>query len=99
MFPLLSLDKHGFLDIFKGMKEIAQQILSAPFNWTGLTLRELVDAGRIPESNLNGNLKALATEFLNNKYGGCYTGDIQEYLKEKKELIAALEAEFSSQKD
>jgi hypothetical protein len=76
------------------MKEIAQQILNRPFNWTGLTLRELVDAGRIPESNLNGNFKALATEFLNEKYQGNYNGPIEDYLAEKKQLENAIAEEY-----
>ncbi len=76
------------------MKEIAQQILAAPFNWTGLTLKELIEAGRIPEENLNGYLKEMAQNFLNKKYDGCYTGEIKEYLKEKNELFVALYSEY-----
>lgn len=76
------------------MKEIAQQILNAPFNWTGLTLKELVESGRIPEGNLNGNLKALATEFLNKKYEG-FKVDVQEYLIERNELFVSLFSEYS----
>lgn len=78
------------------MKEIAQQILNSPFNWTGLTLRELVDAGRIPKENLNRIFKELAINFQNIKYNGVYNGPLAEYLKEQKELIAALETEFFS---
>lgn len=78
------------------MKEIAQQILNSPFNWTGLTLRELVEAGRIPKENLKKNFEALAREHLNHLYGDLAHVDIDEYLNEKEELIAALEVEFSS---
>lgn len=79
------------------MKEIAQNLLAAPLNWTGLTLKELVNAGRIPDENVNGYLKEMAQDFLNKKYDGCYTGPIKDYLKEKEELFIALYAEFSAQ--
>ena len=75
------------------MKEIAQQILTSPFNWTNLTLRELVNAGRIPEINVPEKLSSLAIAFLNRKYEG-QDPDIEEYLKEKDLLIAELEQEF-----
>lgn len=75
------------------MKEIAQQILSSPYNWTNLTLRELVDAGRIPEILIPEKLRSLAIGFLNKKYEG-QDPDIKEYLKEKNVLIAELEQEF-----
>lgn len=78
------------------MKEIAQKILNSPFNWTGLTLRELVNAGRIPKENLKKNFEGLARGHLNHLYGGFSNVDIDEYLNEKEELIKALEVEFSS---
>lgn len=80
------------------MKEIAQQILASPFNWTNLTLRELVNAGRIPEINVPEKLSSLAIAFLNRKYEG-QDPDIKEYLKEKNLLIAELEQEFFSEEE
>ena len=78
------------------MKELAQKLLAFPFNWTNLTLRELVNAGRIPEINVPEKLSSLAIAFLNRKYEG-QDPDIEEYLKEKDLLIAELEQEFFSE--
>ena len=75
------------------MKEIAQKLLNAPFNWTGLTLKELVDAGRIPEGNVNGYLKQLASDYLYGKYRGKDV-EVGDYLKERNELFVALFVEF-----
>ena len=79
------------------MKEIAQKLLNAPFNWTGLTLKELVDAGRIPEGNVNGYLKQLASDYLYGKYRG-EDVEVEDYLKERNELFLALFVEFGYSK-
>ena len=79
------------------MKEIAQKLLNAPFNWTGLTLKELVDAGRIPEGNVNGYLKQLASDYLYGKYRG-EDVEVGDYLKERNELFLALFVEFGYSK-
>jgi hypothetical protein len=75
------------------MKQIAQQILASPFNWTGLSLRELVNAGRIPEIHVPEKLSSLAVGFLNRKYDG-QDVNLKEYMKEKNTLIAELEQQF-----
>lgn len=75
------------------MKDIAQKLLDAPFNWTGLTLKELVHAGRIPEGNVNGCLKEMAKHYLNEKYHNKDI-DADAYLKERDELFVALFVEF-----
>jgi hypothetical protein len=75
------------------MKQIAQQILASPFNWTGLSLRELVNAGRIPEINVPEKLISLAVGFLNRKYDG-QDVNLKEYMKERNTLIAELEQQF-----
>lgn len=75
------------------MKDIAQKLLNAPFNWTGLTLKELVHAGRIPEGNVNGYLKEMARDYLNEKYRNKDV-EVDAYLKERDELFVALFVEF-----
>ena len=75
------------------MKEIAQQILAAPFNWTGLTLSELVEAERIPKESIPQIAKDLAINFLSKKYEGQNPG-IQQYMIEKDYLIAAIKEEI-----
>jgi hypothetical protein len=75
------------------MKEIAKKLLDAPFNWTGLTLKELVDAGRIPEINVPEKLISLAVGFLNRKYDG-QDVNLKEYMKERNTLIAELKQQF-----
>lgn len=76
------------------MKEVAQQILAAPFNWTGLTLAELVEAERIPKESIPQIAKDLAINFLSKKYEGQNPG-IQQYLIEKDCLIAAIKEEIN----
>jgi len=75
------------------MKEIAQQILNGPFNWTGLTLRELVDAERIPSDSLGRIFRDLATNYLSEKYRG-ENPIVKQYLAEKEDLEFHLEKEF-----
>jgi hypothetical protein len=75
------------------MNDIAKKLLDAPFNWTNLTLRELVNAGRIPEIHVPEKLSSLAVGFLNRKYDG-QDVNLKEYMKEKNTLIAELEQQF-----
>lgn len=75
------------------MKDIAQKLLNAPFNWTGLTLKELVHAGRIPEGNVNGYLNEMARDYLHEKYRGKDV-DVYAYLSERDELFIALYSEY-----
>lgn len=79
------------------MKELAQKLLNAPFNWTGLTLKELVDAGRIPEGNVNGYLTEIARDYLHEKYRGKDI-EVNDYLNERDELFVALFVEFGYSK-
>ena len=78
--------------------EVAQQLLAAPLNWTNLTLRELVDAGRIPEIHVPEKLGSMAIAFLNRKHEG-QDLDLEEYMNEKKCLIAELEGQFFPAQD
>lgn len=75
------------------MKEIAQKLLNGPFNWTGLTLKELVHAGRIPEGNVEDYLLEMARDYLHEKYRGKDV-EVDAYLKERDELFVALFVEF-----
>jgi hypothetical protein len=72
------------------MKEIAQKLLANPFNWTGLTLSELVEAGRIPVDNIDECLKHMVQEFLAEKYKVGEDLDVNQYLQEKEELYDEL---------
>jgi hypothetical protein len=93
--------EHGAVHVYESslfcktklMKEIAKKLLDAPFNWTGLTLKELVDAGRIPEINVPEKLISLAVGFLNRKYDG-QDVNLKEYMKERNTLIAELKQQF-----
>jgi hypothetical protein len=76
------------------MNDIAKKLLDAPFNWTGLTLKEPVDAGRIPEGNVNGYLTEIARDYLHGKYRGKDV-EVNDYLNERDELFVALFSEFS----
>ena len=93
--------EHGTVHVYESslfcktklMKEIAKKLLDAPFNWTGLTLKELVDAGRIPEGNVNGYLTEIARDYLHEKYRGKDV-EVNDYLNERDELFIALFSEF-----
>jgi len=74
-----------------------QEILNIPFNWTGLSFLELVNAGRIAGDDKKKGIESIADKILKEKFsmvnGGVEFAEIQNYLKERKSLIAEISAQ------
>jgi hypothetical protein len=72
-----------------------QEAISQPFNWTGLSFLELVAAGRIVGDNRKKGIESLADKILKEKLPASEKVDVQEYLKQRKSLIAEIESELA----
>ena len=90
-----TFEERWYIYFMRTKEKIAQQILAAPFNWTGLTLSELVEAGRIPADNVDKCLRHMVQEFFNEKYKVGDDLDIDQYLQEKEELYDQLCSEWN----
>jgi hypothetical protein len=61
------------------MKETIAQILSSPFNWTGLTLPELIVAGRV--SNVDQAIGEIVNREAEKEFPNPMEVGIGEYMK------------------